>query len=94
MQMEEMILVSVDDHVVEPPDMFKNHLTAEYLAKAPKVSRLPSGCDVWEFNGQKLPNIGLNAVVGRGAGRVRRGAHFIRPIAQKAVTTWMLEWQT
>ena len=65
MQMEEMILVSVDDHVVEPPDMFKNHLTAEYLAKAPKVSRLPSGCDVWEFNGQKLPNIGLNAVVGR-----------------------------
>ena len=37
----------------------------EYQAKAPKVSRLSSGCDVWEFNGQKLPNIGLNAVVGR-----------------------------
>jgi predicted TIM-barrel fold metal-dependent hydrolase len=65
MQMEDMILVSVDDHVVEPPDMFRNHLTAEYLAKAPKVTRLSSGCDVWEFNGQKLPNIGLNAVVGR-----------------------------
>ena len=30
MQMDDMILVSVDDHVVEPPDMFKNHLTDEY----------------------------------------------------------------
>ena len=65
MQMNDMILVSVDDHVVEPPDMFKNHLTTEYKSKAPKVIRLASGCDVWEFNGQKLPNIGLNAVVGR-----------------------------
>lgn len=65
MQLEDMIMVSVDDHVVEPPDMFENHLTAEYKAKAPKNVRLPSGCDVWEFNGQQLPNIGLNAVVGR-----------------------------
>ncbi|MDX1736433.1 MAG: amidohydrolase family protein [Halioglobus sp.] len=65
MQMQDMILVSVDDHVVEPPDMFRNHLAEQYKAQAPKVTRLPSGCDVWEFNGQKLPNIGLNAVVGR-----------------------------
>lgn len=65
MQMNDMILVSVDDHVVEPPDMFDNHLPEQYKSKAPKVKRLPSGCDVWEFNGQKLPNIGLNAVVGR-----------------------------
>ena len=65
MRMDDMILVSVDDHVVEAQDMFKNHLTAEYQAQAPSITRLPSGCDVWEFNGQKLPNIGLNAVVGR-----------------------------
>ena len=65
MQFEDMIMVSVDDHVVEPPDMFEQHLTPEYKDKAPKIIRLPSGCDVWDFNGQKLPNIGLNAVVGR-----------------------------
>ena len=65
MQLEDMIMVSVDDHVVEPPDMFANHLSAEYKAIAPRIERLPSGCDVWNFNGQKLPNIGLNAVVGR-----------------------------
>jgi len=23
---DDMILISVDDHIVEPPDMFKNHL--------------------------------------------------------------------
>jgi hypothetical protein len=28
---DEMILISVDDHIVEPPDMFKNHLQKKYL---------------------------------------------------------------
>jgi predicted TIM-barrel fold metal-dependent hydrolase len=64
MKMEDMILISVDDHIVEPPDMFKNHLTDEWKDKAPKVVRV-NNTDTWEFNGQKLPNIGLNAVVGR-----------------------------
>jgi len=64
MQLEDMILISVDDHIVEPPDMFKNHLTDKWKDKAPKVVHV-NGTDVWEFNGQKLPNIGLNAVVGR-----------------------------
>ena len=64
MQLEDMVLISVDDHIVEPPDMFKNHLTDEWKDKAPKVIRV-AGADVWEFNGQRLPNIGLNAVVGR-----------------------------
>jgi len=26
MNKDDMILISVDDHIVEPPDMFKNHL--------------------------------------------------------------------
>jgi predicted TIM-barrel fold metal-dependent hydrolase len=64
MKLEDMILISVDDHIVEPPDMFKNHLTAEWQDKAPKLVKL-NGTDVWQFNGQTLPNIGLNAVVGR-----------------------------
>ncbi len=65
MKTEDMIMISVDDHVVEPPDMFEQHLAPEWKAKAPKVSKLPGGADVWEFDGRKLPNIGLNAVVGR-----------------------------
>ena len=40
MQLEDMIMVSVDDHVVEPPDLFEQHLTPEYKDKAPKIRTL------------------------------------------------------
>jgi predicted TIM-barrel fold metal-dependent hydrolase len=65
MRPEEMILVSVDDHVVEPPGMFEQHLPVQYRAQAPRVVRKKDGSDVWVFNGQQIPNIALNAVVGR-----------------------------
>lgn len=28
--MDDLILISVDDHMVEPPDMFDNHIPAKY----------------------------------------------------------------
>ena len=37
MQLDDMILVSVDDHVVEPPDMFERHLPARWRDVAPHV---------------------------------------------------------
>jgi len=64
MRLEDMIMVSVDDHIVEPPDMFEQHLTPEWKARAPKVVS-KAGTDVWMFEGAPIPNIGLNAVVGR-----------------------------
>ena len=60
-----MIFVSVDDHVVEPPDMFEGRMPAEYADRAPRIVRNDRGDDVWEFEGAKIPNIGLNAVAGR-----------------------------
>jgi len=65
MRPEDMILVSVDDHVVEPPDMFEQNVPAQWKARAPKVVKLPGGADAWTFEGQRIPNIGLNAVAGR-----------------------------
>jgi predicted TIM-barrel fold metal-dependent hydrolase len=65
MRPEDMILVSVDDHVVEPPDMFEKHLPARHRSRAPRVVRKADGSDVWVFEGTPVPNIGLNAVVGR-----------------------------
>ncbi len=65
MRPEDLILVSVDDHVVEPAGMFENHLAPEYKSKAPRVVRKKDGSDVWVFEGAQIPNIGLNAVVGR-----------------------------
>jgi predicted TIM-barrel fold metal-dependent hydrolase len=65
MQLDEMIFVSVDDHVVEPPDMFDGRLPARYADEAPRVVRNEVGDDCWVFQGTTIPNIGLNAVAGR-----------------------------
>jgi predicted TIM-barrel fold metal-dependent hydrolase len=64
-QTEDMIFVSVDDHVVEPPDVFDGRLPQKYADRAPRVERTESGNDVWMFEGGAIPNIGLNAVAGR-----------------------------
>ena len=45
MQLDDMILVSVDDHMVEPPDMFKNHVPAKWADKPPRVVRNDQGVD-------------------------------------------------
>ena len=65
MRLEDLVLVSVDDHVVEPPDLFDGRLSADYAERAPKLIRKDTGIDVWAFEGAELPNIGLNAVAGR-----------------------------
>jgi predicted TIM-barrel fold metal-dependent hydrolase len=65
MRPEDLILVSVDDHVVEPPDLFEGRLSAKAQERAPYVKRLDDGRDVWMFEGNALPNVGLNAVAGR-----------------------------
>jgi predicted TIM-barrel fold metal-dependent hydrolase len=65
MQPDDFILVSVDDHVVEPPNLFEQHLAPEWKARAPRVVHKKDGSDVWVFEGAQIPNIGLNAVVGR-----------------------------
>jgi predicted TIM-barrel fold metal-dependent hydrolase len=65
MRPEDLILVSVDDHVVEPAGMFAQHLSPQWRARAPRVVRKKDGSDVWVFEGAQIPNIGLNAVAGR-----------------------------
>jgi predicted TIM-barrel fold metal-dependent hydrolase len=64
-KVEDMIMISVDDHVVEPPYLFEGRVPAKYADLAPKVVRNDAGDDVWECNGGHIPNIGLNAVAGR-----------------------------
>ena len=65
MLLDDMILVSVDDHVVEPADLFTHHLSAAWKSRAPRVVRKKDGSDVWFFEGQQVPSIALHAVVGR-----------------------------
>jgi predicted TIM-barrel fold metal-dependent hydrolase len=65
MRVEDMIMISVDDHLVEPPDLFEGRLPARFQDQAPRVVRQDDGSDVWTFNGSIIPNVGLNAVAGR-----------------------------
>ena len=66
MDMNDLILVSVDDHVVEPPDMWERHVSKADLERAPRVIHKDElDADVWTFEGIEIPNVGLNAVAGR-----------------------------
>ncbi len=65
MDSDDLILISVDDHIIEPPDLFVRHISNEYLSRAPKLVRTPDGSDVWEFGGRRIENSALNAVAGR-----------------------------
>ena len=58
-------VISVDDHLVEPPDAFEGRLPAAFAERAPRVVERDDGSEAWVFEGQELPNVGFNAVVGR-----------------------------
>ncbi|HEU4430160.1 MAG TPA: amidohydrolase family protein [Myxococcota bacterium] len=63
MRMEDMVIASVDDHIVEPPDMFRGHLPKDVVQ--PHVVENERGDEVWVWDDLVSVNIGLNAVVGR-----------------------------
>ena len=62
---DDLILISVDDHLVEPPDMFVGRLANAYTERAPRVIQRSDGREMWLFEGVEIPNFGLNAVSGR-----------------------------
>ena len=39
MKLDDMIIISIDDHIVEPPDMFDAHVPAKYRDQAPELVR-------------------------------------------------------
>jgi hypothetical protein len=61
-ELDDLILISVDDHVIEPPHLFVNHLPARYLDQAPKLVRNDEGSDVWVFGQTVIETAALNAV--------------------------------
>ncbi len=58
-------IISVDDHLVEPPWLFENRLPKALQDSAPKVMENPDGSMNWHFDGKTFPQLGLNAMVGR-----------------------------
>jgi predicted TIM-barrel fold metal-dependent hydrolase len=64
MRVEDLILVSIDDHVIEPRDMFDQHVPEKYKAEAPKSIMDENGFEKWWFQGVSSGSSSLNAVVG------------------------------
>ena len=62
-------VISVDDHVVEPPHTFEGRLPAHLQDRAPKVADR-DGLQIWEFEDQKFTQVGMNAIAGRSSTRV------------------------
>ena len=73
MKLEDMILVSVDDHVVEPPHLFEGRLPAKYRDRAPHVVHVgPEGLahvgdlvDERDLGGQEGVGADLHQLGGR-----------------------------
>jgi predicted TIM-barrel fold metal-dependent hydrolase len=59
------LLISVDDHLIEPPDIFEGRLPAKFDDVAPRIVERADGVSGWTMDGHFLPNMGLNAVAGR-----------------------------
>jgi predicted TIM-barrel fold metal-dependent hydrolase len=72
MHMNEMILISTDDHLVEPADLFEQHIDRRFLDVAPKVMTNDRGEQRWTVEGKVLGVVGAAAV----AGRARDELHF------------------
>jgi predicted TIM-barrel fold metal-dependent hydrolase len=64
MKLEEMVIVSVDDHAVEPAEAFIRHYPQGKKERAPRIIDR-NGKDAWLWCDRVYPTIGLNAVVGR-----------------------------
>jgi predicted TIM-barrel fold metal-dependent hydrolase len=60
---DDMIILSIDDHTIEPPDLFEHHLPEKYKELAPKLLRDDQGFDHWVYEGRDVATVGLNATV-------------------------------
>ena len=65
MHADDMILISVDDHISEPADMFDAHVPAKYKDYAPRIVTSDEGREQWVYMDRPGRNLGLNAVAGK-----------------------------
>lgn len=58
-------MISVDDHLVEPPSMFEGRLPSKYKDQGPRVNEDTQGNQFWQIGEQKVAEVGYNSVAGR-----------------------------
>ena len=63
-------LISVDDHLMEPPHTFEGRLPRRLQDQAPRVVETEEGHQVWQFDGQPYFQVGFMCVAGPASGRI------------------------
>ena len=58
-------IISVDDHLVEPRDLFEGRMPSQFVDAAPRVIENDRGQEMWLYEETLYPQIGLNAISGR-----------------------------
>lgn len=64
-------VISVDDHVVEPPHLFETYMQPALRDRGPQLVENEKGHQLWEFDGTRYVQMGMNAVAGRRRDSVR-----------------------
>lgn len=57
-------LISVDDHVIEPPHVWLDRLPAKYHDRAPRMATGDRGA-VWQYEDTVVPTLGLSVAAGK-----------------------------
>ncbi len=57
-------LISVDDHILEPPHLWVDRVAAKDRERAPHMETV-DGVEYWIYDGKRMPSSGLSAVVGK-----------------------------
>ncbi len=57
-------LISVDDHILEPPRLWVDRVAAKDRDRAPHMQTV-DGTEYWLYDGKRYPSSGLSAVVGK-----------------------------
>ena len=58
-------VISVDDHVTEPPTVFEGRIEAKFADRAPRLVEHASGGLVWAYEDGEMHDSGFGAVAGR-----------------------------
>ena len=64
MDTDDLILISVDDHLIEPPHLFVNRLHARFKDRPPPPERTKQSSDVWTCASVGMERAALNALAG------------------------------
>ena len=86
-------LISVDDHILEPPHLWVSRVAVLGRDRAPHMEIDDNGMDFWVYDGKKFPSSGLSAVVGRPRGSgFSENANEVEPIAAQRSISFTASW--